>query len=588
MSPMSLALPRRPALLAALVLTPALSVSLATGAPPERAAEACTVTPTPAYTVRVCLDQPTGQAPLAGRVPVVARVDFPVATGPTPAVRRVAFSLNDEDLLSERHAEPDGSYGMTWRTARTSASAGDLVARVVLSDGTVAEHRVPVTLADAGTAAPSAGTFQPRLGTAAAPGQRFRMVAVGDAASGSPAERQMSSLIASWQPNLLTYLGDVYDRGSAYEFDNWYGDPAGIGQFSNITNPTIGNHEYLTPGGAGYFYFWGHIPHYYSYDVAGWHVVTLDSSLDFDQLGPGTGQYDWLAADLAANRARCTIVTTHHPRYSDTNRTGRASLAQVWSLLAARRVTLALAGHTHHYERWVPLGPTGARDPRGVTEMIAGAGGFEVGAATSSDSRIAARVADLPGALVLDLGPADAHFTYLTSDGVARDGGSVGCKSTGDPLPPTVPTGVKVSPVAASRAHLAWAPSRDTYGTVSGYRLRRNGKLVGRVGRGTTGYLATGLAGGRAYRWTVEAVDDSKNVSDPSASLTSTMPRAATARVSSRSLLRGLTRGSEVSRGYASARFGGWLDTDGDGCASPASVLLRDAVRAPRLQRTCQ
>jgi len=104
------------------------------------------------------------------------------------------------------------------------------------------------------------------------------MVAVGDAASGSPTERQMAGLMASWQPNLLTYLGDVYDRGSPYEFDNWYGDPSGIGQFRSITNPAIGNHEPLTAGGAGYFEYWDNIPHYYSYDVAGWHVVTLDST----------------------------------------------------------------------------------------------------------------------------------------------------------------------------------------------------------------------------------------------------------------------------------------------------------------------
>lgn len=585
---MTIAAPRPRRSLVAVLLALVASALPVTAASPARAAEPCTLTATPGFTMRVCLEQPTGVVTLAGQVPVVARLDFPVASVPPPPVRRVEFWLGGEYLLTDRNPEPDGSYGFTWRTARARSSAGDLLVRVVLVDGSVGEHRTPVTLADAGTAAPNPAVFQVRHGTTPAPGQRFRLVAVGDAASGSPTERQMAGLMASWQPNLLTYLGDVYDRGSPYEFDNWYGDPAGIGQFRNITNPAIGNHEPLTAGGAGYVEYWDNIPHYYSYDVAGWHVVTMDSTDEFGQLAPGTAQYDWLAADLGANRARCTIVTMHHPRYSDTNRTGRASMAHVWSLLAARRVTLALTGHTHHYERWVPMNGTGAPDPRGVTEMIAGAGGLEVSAAGGADRRLAARVTDLPGALVLDLGPDDARFSYLTSDGVARDTGTVGCKSTGDPLPPTVPSAVRVSPVTAARAHLSWAPSRDTYGTVSGYRVRRNGKVVGRVGVGSRAYLAAGLVGGRRYTWTVEAVDSSQNVSAASAGVARTMPRSATARVSSRTLLRGLTRRHEVSRGYAASRFGSWVDIDRDGCATPATVLLGEAVRPPLLQRVCR
>jgi len=62
----------------------------------------------------------------------------------------------------------------------------------------------------------------------------------------------VTSLIASLKPNLLLYLGDVYEDGSATEFYNWYGNNNSFySRFRSITNPTIGNHEYLTTGAAG-------------------------------------------------------------------------------------------------------------------------------------------------------------------------------------------------------------------------------------------------------------------------------------------------------------------------------------------------
>jgi hypothetical protein len=563
------------------------SVLQAAGGPPAQAADSCTLSTTPGYTVRVCLEQPTGLSPLQGNVPVAARIDFPAASVAPPAVVKVSFWLDEDYLLTDQSPGPDGTYGFTWRTARAPRSIGTLVVKARLADGALPEHRLPVSIADAGTAAPNQAQFQVRHGSAPAPDQRFRMVAIGDAVNGTPEEHLLADRIATWSPNLLSYLGDVYEGGSPYEFDNWYGDPAGLGRFRDITNPTVGNHEYVTPGAAGYFDFWDNIPHYYSYDVAGWHVVTLDSSLEYNQLAPGTAQYDWLAADLAANRARCTIVTTHHPRFAPSPGAERSGLAAVWSLLAARRVTLALAGHIHHYERWKPLDGRGTPDPRGVTQLIAGAGGHQLTPPEQGDPRIAATSAGVSGALVLDLGATDVSFNYLTTDGVLRDSGTIPCKSTGDPLPPTAPTGLRVTPVSASRAHLGWVASTDTYGVVAGYTVRRNGAVVARLGGGETSYLATGLSGSTRYSWTVQALDDSHNESGLSAAVVRRTPPAVPSRVSSRTLLHGLHRGKEVSAGYRSAKFGGWLDLDRDGCQTPAALLISTAVRAPRLTGTC-
>ena len=78
----------------------------------------------------------------------------------------------------------------------------------------------------------------------------------------------------------LFYLGDVYESGTAAEFANNY-HPS-WGRFKAITSPTPGNHEWDNRA-QGYDPYWGALApqngggHYYSYNLAGWHVVSLNS-----------------------------------------------------------------------------------------------------------------------------------------------------------------------------------------------------------------------------------------------------------------------------------------------------------------------
>lgn len=560
--------------------------SIAVG-PGASAAETCRTTPdeptAPTYTVTVCVSLPDG--PLTGVVDVSAQVYVtPVTTTAPPAVRRVVFWFGGSYLLTDF----DPAYGMAWRTTRLPDGAGTLEVRARTGDGLVSRVEVPVTLANGPYAAqpPAVDPFRVRTGTVPAPGRRFRLVAVGDGVDGSAREEQVAAQVAGSSPNLLAYLGDVYQRGSPFEFDTWYANPAGYGRFRDITNPVIGNHEYQTPGAAGYFGFWGGVPNHYSYDVAGWHVVALDSTSRFDQVLPGTAQYEWLAADLGANRSRCTLVYMHHPRYSVAGHAGRPRLKAVWSLLAARRVTLALAGHAHAYQRWAALDGNGTVDARGVTQLVAGAGGREVKPVFAADARVATALS-VQGALRLDLGPDDAEYSYVDSSGAVLDAGTVGCKSTGDPLPPTVPRKLRATAARPSSAQLSWLPSTDQYTAVAGYTVRRNGLVVATVGGGTTGFTDTGLAAGKTYSWTVSAFDTSDNQSLESRPAAATMP-ADTARVSSRRLLRSLAVGKERNRGFAQAKFRPWLDADGDGCTTRDEVLLAESVKAARVGPGCR
>jgi hypothetical protein len=526
---------------------------------------------------------------LSGTVPVSATVVvWPAAGSSAPGVNRVTFSWRGGYLLTDHDADGTGVWSMQWRTDRHVDGTGSLTAKALLTDGTTYGASVPTAVFNGGQAPFVSGRqFTVSPGTTPEPGKPFRLVAVGDGADGSTREAAVATRIAAMKPNLLAYLGDVYEKGSAFEYDNWYSSPDGFGRFRDITNPVLGNHEYHTPGAAGFFDYWGrNTPHYYSYDVAGWHVVAFDSTGRYDQLQPGTPQYDWLAADLGANRARCTIAYFHHPRYSISGHKGKKGLSAVWRLLADRRVTLALAGHTHSYERWAALDRDGVPAARGVTQLIAGAGGHEALPPVYSDSRVQ-KYAAVSGALQLDLLADRAAFAYVADTGEVVDSGSVGCTSTGDTLPPSRPGGVTATATSGTTAALTWAPSTDRFDSVAGYRIRRNGHLVATVGGSTTSWADSGLVSGATYVWTVDAYDPSDNVSQQSRPVSMSMPAPPRPQVPAKRLLADLPRGAETPKGYRRALFGGWADADGDGCSTRDEVLVTEARRAPLMTETC-
>jgi len=110
--------------------------------------------------------------------------------------------------------------------------------------------------------------------------------------------------------------GTVFTAG-----DNAYPDGAAAelacydrswGGFKHRTYPSPGNHEYQSDGAAPYFAYFGARAGpagrgYYSYDLGGWHVVALNSERDLD------AEAGWLAADLAAHPAACTLAYWHKP-----------------------------------------------------------------------------------------------------------------------------------------------------------------------------------------------------------------------------------------------------------------------------------
>ena len=100
-----------------------------------------------------------------------------------------------------------------------------------------------------------------------------------------------------------------------------------------------------------------------------WHLVSLDSNCAYiGGCGPGSPEYQWLAADLASDTHQCTLAYWHHPRYSSgTDHGGTTAVQPFWSLLSADQAELVLTGHEHNYERFARR--------TAITEFVIGTGG---------------------------------------------------------------------------------------------------------------------------------------------------------------------------------------------------------------------
>ncbi len=382
------------------------------------------------YKIQICLVSPGAFSVVSGAVQVTSEA---TVVGPDPLTRRVVFYLDGSYLLTDYQTPFTFQLG----TQRYPNGSHELEVEYVMRDGFVSLRTAEtIEIENSVTSSsPKTTTFTPSKGRPVTQGEKYVVAVAGDGAGGDKNEMAATDMISDWDPNLVLYLGDVYDRGSPSEFDNWYGNPNSLfGRFRDITDPVIGNHEYQTPKAAGYFSYWNSIPHYYSFDAGGWHFIALDSTTEFDQTSPGTEQYRWLLQDLAANKSVCTLVFLHHPFYSVGEHGNSPQLSDLWPLLVSTGVDLVLSGHDHSYQRWQPLGSDGNPDPKGTTQFVVGTGGHSIRNDVRTDSSLVVDV-DTPsagyGALRLSLTPSSAVYEFLNIKGDTLDTGTVNCSTAG-------------------------------------------------------------------------------------------------------------------------------------------------------------
>ena len=174
-------------------------------------------------------------------------------------------------------------------------------------------------------------------------------------------------------------LGDnAYPSGNRTDFQNCY-EPT-WGRLKSRTRPTPGNHDYGTAGGAMYYEYFGlnaGMPGvgYYSFDLGGWHIISLNSQVAADG---GSPQASWLRADLAANAStKCTLAYWHYPVFSSgPNLDTHSVMREIYRTLYNANADLVLNGHDHLYERFAPQDADGRLDTaRGIREFVVGSGG---------------------------------------------------------------------------------------------------------------------------------------------------------------------------------------------------------------------
>jgi 3',5'-cyclic AMP phosphodiesterase CpdA len=249
-----------------------------------------------------------------------------------------------------------------------------------------------------------------------------------DVASASVAART-ALLIQPTDAAVLTVGDNTYPVGAPSEFADCF-DPT-WGAFKERIYPTPGNHDYQTPGADGYFEYFGlragpDRRGWYSIDIAGWHIVSLNSNVD---ARAGSAQHAWLIADLAASQAACTIAVWHHPVYTSGPHGNDARMRDALAALHAAGAEIVLVGHDHVYERMVPHDADGAPDPlRGIRSFTVGTGGARLYRFKAPHPASAARDNTTHGVLRLTLGERRYRWEFVPVDGgPSRDRGEADC-----------------------------------------------------------------------------------------------------------------------------------------------------------------
>jgi len=230
--------------------------------------------------------------------------------------------------------------------------------------------------------------------------------------------------------------GDLaYPDGTDAEFANCYNPTWGA--YKARTIPVVGNHEYDTPGAAGYFNYWGTVAHpptgYYSTDLGAWHLVILNSQCsDVGGCLAGSPQEQWLRADLAAHPVQCTIALWHIPLFTANPQLQSGldpGLQALWQALFDLGADVVVNGHNHSYERFAPQDPNGTLDPqRGIREFIVGTGGAALGPLGSPAPNSEVQNNTNYGVLKLSLHPTSYDWEFVpVPGGTFTDSGSDVC-----------------------------------------------------------------------------------------------------------------------------------------------------------------
>ena len=284
--------------------------------------------------------------------------------------------------------------------------------------------------------APGSSVTPPGSGLSPSQPPDVVLLGAGDiAACGFDSDEETSDLLMNLPGMIFTAGDNAYPDGTTQNFASCYG-PSWGRLLDRTILPAAGNHDWHTPGAAGYRDYFGTAAApegetWYSKDLGAWHVIVLDSNCDkVGGCGASSPQGRWLAADLAEHAdTRCTLAIWHHPRFSSGEHGNDPTVAPFWRQLVAARADLVINGHDHDYERFAPQDAAGKEDrENGLREIVVGTGGAGLRqfpkVAANSEIRLAGEL----GVIRLTLHVANYDWEFLpVTPGAITDYGSALC-----------------------------------------------------------------------------------------------------------------------------------------------------------------
>jgi hypothetical protein len=246
-------------------------------------------------------------------------------------------------------------------------------------------------------------------------------------------DSRTADLLDDIEGTVFTAGDNAYENGTAEEFATCYDES--WGRHKERTRPAPGNHDWRTSRLSGYFGYFGDAARgpdgrsWYSYDLGSWHVVVLDSECErVDGCEASSNQGRWLAADLAASDATCTIAIWHIPRFSSGEHGNSRSVGPFWTALYAAGADVVVNGHDHDYERFAPQDPRGREDrARGIRQFVAGTGGTALRAFGNPVANSEFRAAVAQGVLKFTLRDGSYDWEFIAIDGAISDRGTAYC-----------------------------------------------------------------------------------------------------------------------------------------------------------------
>jgi hypothetical protein len=230
--------------------------------------------------------------------------------------------------------------------------------------------------------------------------------------------QSVARLVEAGRPDRFLYLGDVYENGTAEDFEKNY--RPSFGRLAKVTAPTPGNHDWPLHA-QGYDMFWRGvlkkaIPWYYNFRIGGWDILSLNSEAPHDE---SSAQVRWLRSKLR-RRGTCRLAFWHRPRYSDGQLIGdQTDVGPLWDALRGR-AAIVLNGHDHGMQRFGPID--------GISQFIVGSGGHGHHPLKQLTRRNAFADDQHYGALRLTLKPGQARYRLVAVGGRTLDAGTIRCR----------------------------------------------------------------------------------------------------------------------------------------------------------------